>query len=501
MSGEKLITFIWKKRCNSPLYIGLGFVLLSWAAGGVFASTKPRVRGTDAAAPTVRSGFTARAAGYIAADARPSSLVLTLEKAIELGLKNDEALRQSGEAVSGAKAEVVQARSNALPQLTLSGQYGRNFLKLAFFLPEEFREDADAPAKVEIGEDNEFIGRAEITQILWAAGRVSAGLDAAHEFLESYRYMELAAADYVRFSVKEAYFGALLAAEILRIAEKAMQQAGEAVRVANAGFEQGTVSRFDVLRAEVELANRRSPHVKARNDLDQALIVLRRRCGLDPGTDITLANSLKAVSRSGDLEALLAAMRSGSAEIRALAHHVEARRQFLRISKAERYPILRLSAYYGIQTQWSAGLFPEEQMIAKNAAVAVGFQIPIFDGLNAKGKINKSAADLRVAELELERVTRDRELAVRQSWLSLENALTALDGRREAVDLAEEAHRLALVRLQNGLATPLERLDAELAMTTARGQLAEALYSCRLAHAYLELAVGSDNFNVSAHAD
>jgi outer membrane protein TolC len=63
------------------------------------------------------------------------------------------------------------------------------------------------------------------------------------------------------------------------------------------------------------------------------------------------------------------------------------------------------------------------------------------------------------------------------------------------VRLAEEAYRLALVRLQNGLATPLERLDAELAMTTARGQLAAALYSCSLAQAYLELAVGSDGYN------
>ncbi len=429
--------------------------------------------------------------------AQDGPLSLTLEKAIELGLENDEALRQANLAVAGARAEVMQAKSNALPHLTISGQYGRNILKPAFFLPEEFREEPDAPAKVEIGEDNDFMAAATLTQVLWAAGRVSAGLTAAREFLESFRYQETAVADFVRFGVQEAYYNALLATEMVRIAEKAMQETEEAVRVARAGFEQGTVSRFDVMRAEVELANRRAPLVAARNGLDQSMIVLRRRCGLDPERAIILADSLEVDLRPSNLDMMISMMNKRSAEVRALKHYIEARRQFLHIARAERYPMLQLSAYYGIQTQWSAGFFPDEQLIAKNAAVTIGFQLPIFDGFSAKGKIKKAEADLRVSELELERVTQDKELAVRSSWRALENALTALEGRQETVRLAEEAYRLALVRLQNGLATPLERLDAELAMTTARGQLAEALYSYKLAQSYLELAVGNEGFEAA----
>lgn len=424
-------------------------------------------------------------------------IVLTLKRAIELGLENDEALRQAKQGVEGARAEVAQARSNALPHLTLSGQYGRNILKPAFFLPEEFREDPDAPAKVEIGEDNEFYGQATVTQVLWAAGRVSAGLVAAKEFLSSYSMQEKAVEDYVRFGVKEAYFTALLTGRALDIERRAVAETEEAVRIARAGFDHGTVSRFDLMRAEVELANRKPPLVKAENDYEQALVTLRRRCGLDLEAGLELADSLEVTDHPESLDGLLDAMRGTSAEIRALEHYIAARTQFLRIAKAERYPMLQLSAYYGIQTQWSEGFTPADELIAKVAAVQIGLQIPIFDGFNAKGKINKAAADLRSAEIDLERVRRDKELAVRQSWLSLENALTALEGRREAVELAEEAHRLALVRLQNGLATPLERLDAELAMSVARVQLAESLFSYRIALALLELTVGSEGYETA----
>jgi outer membrane protein len=430
--------------------------------------------------------------------ANAGSRPLSLQRAIELGLRNDEALREAGLAVSGAEAQVMEARSNALPQVTLAGQYGRNFLKPSLFLPAVFFGGGSGSVKIEIGEDNEFTGAASISQVLWAAGRVSAGLQGAKEYLASYRFRELATSDYVRFSVKQAYYGALLAADMLGIEEKASAAAAEAARIAHLGYEQGVVSTFDLMRADVELANRKAPLVKARNDLDQALIVLKRRCGLGADEEIALSDSLTAAAHPAALDSVIAAMRAGSAEIKALEHAVVAQKQFLRIAKANRYPMLQLTGSYAVQSQWSNEWLPSNDLIAKSAAVQIGLQIPIFDGFSAKGAIGKAKADVRSSEVELERVQRDKELAVRQSYLSIENALVALEGREESVRLAEEAHRLAIVRLSNGLATPLERLDAELAMTTARAQLAEALFSSRMAQAALELAVGSKGFGAVA---
>jgi len=438
------------------------------------------------------------AAHGAAAAAGGDTLSLTLGKALELALANDETLRQAGLAIEGAEARVVEAKSAALPQLSLAGSYGRNILKPSFFLPPAFRDAFDAPARVEMGEDNTFTGAATVTQVLWAAGRVSAGLSAAKEYLRAYHYQEMATSDYVRFGVKQAYYGALLGAEALRIAERALETTEEAARVARAGFEQGTVSRFDVMRAEVELRNRRAPLVQARNDFDQALMTLRRRCGIDPERSVSLVDSLCGVPGTASLDTMLAAMRRGSAEVRALEHLVGARRQFLRIAKAGRYPMLNLSANYAVQSEWSNEALPSDELIGHSAAVGVALQIPVFDGFSAKGKIGQARADMRSAELDLARTVRDKELAVRQAYLALENARSALEGREETVRLAEEAYRLALVRLENGLATPLERLDAELALTSARAQLAETRFAAKLALASLELAVGSAGFDAVA---
>ncbi|MBN1886306.1 MAG: TolC family protein [Candidatus Krumholzibacteriota bacterium] len=435
----------------------------------------------------------ALAAGPAAAE----PLQLSIGKAVEMGLQHDEQLRQAAAGIDGAAADLRRAKAGRLPSLSLAGQYTRNIKKPAFFLPPEFGEmfgedgGGGGVSYVEIGEDNAFSAQALATYNLFTSGRVSAAIGAGREGLAAYREQERAAADYVRYRVREAYYTALLAAKIVDINERAFALTEEAVRVSRAGHDEGTVSRFDLLRAEVELANRRTPLVKAHNDLDQSLITLRRRIGIEADAEIALVDSLETVAMPGTLDGQLAGMRTASPELAALEHQVEAMRHNLDLQRAGRWPVLQLTGSFTVQSEWSNEFVPDTDYIARSAAVGVGFNIPIFDGLETKGRIGKARAELRAAELEFERVEREKALVVRGTWLALENALVSLEGREEGVRLAEEAYRLALVRLRNGLATPLERLDAELALTTARGQLAEALYACNVARAGLELATGS----------
>lgn len=424
-------------------------------------------------------------------DAPKSALRLSLAEAIDRALASDETLAQAHEAVLAAEAGLMEARAGRWPHLDAATEYRHNIKKPAFFLPGEFADAFGGAAKVETGGDYDLSGALTATLNLWTAGRLSAAGGAAREWLASTRYHEEAARDYIRYQVRATHDQVLLAQENLSIAEGALSETEEAARVARAGFEAGTVSRFELQRAEVELANRHAPLVEARNAVDQALLHLARLCGLPPGTTPVLTDSLQSVVAPGSAQELVARMKRHSPELQALEHAVAAARRRVDFARAQRGPALQLSGQYVWQGQWDDDPLPEGDQLATSANVALGVSVPIFDGFETKGRIEGARAELRSAELELARISRDKELAVRQARLQLENALAALEGRREAVALAEEAHRLALVRLANGLATPLERLDAEAAMTTARAQLAAALYAANLAEATLELTVGA----------
>lgn len=423
--------------------------------------------------------------------AAPSPRSLSLAEARSLALANDEQVAQTAAAVAAARADATLARADALPHLDLGAAWTRNLKKPAFFLPPELAAGLGGGAKVEMGGDWDLQGAATLTVNLWTAGRLAAARGAADAAVEAARWREALVRDAVLYRVDAAYYGVLRAEAQVAIAAAAVAAADEALRVASAAVAEGTASAFDRLRAEVELANRQAPLLAARNGLALAATALARTCGLPLDTELALADTLAAVDEPAPLDALLAGMRAGSAELQALDRAVAARRQAVRLARAGRGPVVQLQGQYALQGQWDDDLLPGRNEAATSASAALAVSLPIFDGYAAKAGIGRAEAELRDAELERARVARERELGVRQARTNLQNALAALAGRREGVALAAEAHRLALVRLRNGLATPLERLDAELALTDARTQLAEILYTCNVARAALTLAVGT----------
>lgn len=416
--------------------------------------------------------------------------VLSLERAIELGLASDEVLKQAGESILGAEATVREAKSGRIPTIDLSTRYGRNILKPVMFLPSDMGDAFGGITRIVIGEDNDVSAAANLTWNAWTGGRVSSAIGASSAIAEAVRSGEIAVADYVKFQIRDAYYLVLLADATLNINEAAFGTTLEAVRVARAGHVNGTISRFGLLRAEVELENRETPLIVARNDLERALFTLKRRCGIDSHVELSLSDSLGYVDQPEELDRLIDRMMGSNPEIISVEHRIRATEMNVKLEKAARWPGLQIGANYIVMGQWSDDISPDKDNLAHSSAITAALVWPIFDGLRSKARIDRAKADLRMAEVELGRVSKDKELAVRVSRLTLVNAIAALQGRSDAVSLAEEAYRLAEVRLLNGLATPLERLDAELAMTTARGQYALALYAANIADAALELTLG-----------
>jgi len=411
---------------------------------------------------------------------------VTLAEAVRLALASDETVQQASQGVAAAEAQVAAARSGRMPTLDLGAEYTANLKKPVMFLPADMAVAFGGATKLEMGGDYELLGALTARINLWTAGRLSSSAGAARGWLDASRFREQAVRDYVRYAATSAYYDVLLAEAELANAELALAETGEAARLAQLGLAQGTISRFDSLRAEVELANHRPRLVQARNRRDLSRLALARVCG----AEVAPADSLDAAAGPGDIESLVARMREGSPELKALSAVVNAREQQVRLAGAARGPVVQLSANYALQGQWDDDLLPGTDETAASSQAALAIQFPIFDGGRARADIGAARAELQSARLELARALRDQELAVRQAALSLENALAALDGAQQNVRLAQETYRLAVVRLESGVGTPLERLDAELALSTARAHLATALHASHLARAALELAVG-----------
>ncbi|HZD05099.1 MAG TPA: TolC family protein, partial [Longimicrobiales bacterium] len=106
------------------------------------------------------------------------------------------------------------------------------------------------------------------------------------------------------------------------------------------------------------------------------------------------------------------------------------------------------------------------------------------------GRVQQAEADLRSQRYRLQQLEESVRLEVQQAWQSLQSADERIEASRSNVRRAERALEIAQTRFENGLATQVELNDAELAVTRARTNYAQALFSHGVARAELMRAQG-----------
>jgi len=413
---------------------------------------------------------------------------LGLDEALDLALRNNESVLLAEADREKAEGAVVEARAGALPQLSLEGSYQGNFKKPAFFAPEEF-----GGGKLEIGSDIEVAGRLRLDQVLYAFGRVGNALDFAGIYRDIAGQGILRARAEVVYQCREAYFRVALMQRLVTIAEQSHALLQQQLDLARQRAEQGTISRFELLRAEVELKNQLPERIKAGNDLALAGEDFLRVIGLPSGTAFELVDSMSA--KQVDLseeDALSEALRSRP-EIRALELGAEGAEKILSIRKAGRLPVIGLFGQLALQGE-SNRYHPLQSFGENHRAISssagLALQIPVFDGFRTRGRIRQARADLLRSRYQLRQAKRGLSLEVRRALQDLRSLAEELESTRATEDLAEEAFSIARTRYESGLSIQLELNDARMAMNLARTSGAEALYRYNVALARLDRVLG-----------
>jgi outer membrane protein TolC len=128
-----------------------------------------------------------------------------------------------------------------------------------------------------------------------------------------------------------------------------------------------------------------------------------------------------------------------------------------------------------------------------NGALAgVQMSWPIFDGFLTKGRVDEAKARRgKAAEAKAE-TTRVIQLQVRSAWSDLRTAQSVLTAQAENIRKAERALELSKSRYGAGAGTQIDVLNAQTALTEARGSYVEALGNYSVARATLIRATGAD---------
>ena len=404
------------------------------------------------------------------------SVISALEKSPSVG-----AARAGEEAAGG---QYLEARGFALPQFSaevsataLSGAGG--FYQGLEDMPGELPEGAFPDKEI-------YAGYLNLTQVVYEGGLVRAGISAAR--LNQRMAGETVAAEQknVIYRVKLAYYDVLFAEALLGVADEAVELARSHRKDVELKLRQGAASEFEFLRAKVEVQNLLSSRLRAEKGLELARERLLSELDLPRGTRPVLTDPLPGDVEAGDFEAELERAIVHRSELMLVDLEVQLYRLNIRRARAGYKP--RVDFIFRWGDDMYKGPVYEEWDPTWSATLAL--RAPIFDGLQAHGRVIQAKAAVRALEEKRKGLRRMVELELRAALSSVAMARQFLAAQSKNVELAAEALRLAQERFREGMSTQLEVQDSRLGLSQAETNLAQAQYELARAGLELEKATG-----------
>ena len=187
---------------------------------------------------------------------------ISLTDAVNIALQQSPAIRKAQKDVEATHGVVIQTRAIAIPKVQVTGHY-------AAVQPSDVDkltgQQVNVPLNIPFGTDQSWVSQIRLVQSLYEGGRVISGLRVAElTRAQSLLNYQTTVADSV-LETEIAYYDVLLNEQQIIVQEASVQLLTRELSETTKRYNAGTVPRFNVLRAEVELANAQPKLIRARN--------------------------------------------------------------------------------------------------------------------------------------------------------------------------------------------------------------------------------------------
>ncbi len=412
--------------------------------------------------------------------------VLNLEQAISLALEKNADLKIASMEVNKSEQKLREARSGLFPKLDVNGQYQRYIDKPVIFLP----PGSPLGQTLTIGSDNSYSAAASLSVPLFAWSLYQ-GIGLASDALtisqENYRSVK----NKVVGDVKKAFLAVLLTRETKDVMQQSLKNAEDNFENIKRLNSAGTLSDYDVLRAEVQVENLKPTVLQMENNYVLSLEALKVTIGLDANQDIDVIGEMnfeepyQIPTQQDVIDELI----KNNPQLAILENQVKLNDRNISLENSAYLPTLAGFGSYQYQAQANDFKFSDYNWV-KTFVLGVQLQIPIFNGFKTQARVSQAEIGLNQSVEQKRNFTEALKTQALSILYRIEQAVKRIEGQNKTVSQAAEGYEIAKRRLANSVAIQLEVNDAELALRQAKLNRLQAIYDLKVAEADLENVLG-----------
>lgn len=415
------------------------------------------------------------------------TLELTLQQAIDIALAENPTIRVADKDVELKKIADKEAWMALLPEVNVTGNLQHTLLAAEMNL---------GGNKFKMGRDN--------SNTVAAGATLSLPLfaPAVYQNMKLTKQDILLAQEQARSSrldlinqVTKAYYQTLLAQDSHKVMQDSYGIAKQNYDVVSAKYEQGKVSEYDKISAEVQMRSMNSNLVSAETGLNLAQLKLKVLMGVTENVDIRINDQLE--NHEGQLtlaniDADEQELQNNSA-MRQLDLNQKQLERALKIQRTNFMPTLGFQLTGQYQSLYNDHWRLWDYEYAPSASFTLVLSIPIFKATNWT---SLKKTKLQLSELDDTRVNTRRQLnmAVESYSKNMASSIVQVGSNHEAVRQAQKAVTITEKRYEVGRGTILELNQSQVALTQARLTYNQSIYDYLVNRADLDYTLGRETY-------
>ncbi|HEY5513920.1 MAG TPA: TolC family protein [Geomonas sp.] len=396
---------------------------------------------------------------------------LSLKDCLARAAATNQGLKAASYDIGIAQEQIQVARSGLLPRVDLQAGYQAQLEPQAVKFGQLVQETQEP--------DFAFLNFT-VYGTLYDFGRTRSRMGAARMQRDAAQHNYSGSEQDLFLQVVRAYYGILEAGKLVTAANDEVVQMNSHQQTAQALFEQGVVTRNDLLQAEVRVAASRQKLYSATNGVENGWLLLNYLTGApaqfrgqlqeeSEPAPVTGVQAQPDLSKRGEIAALKDAVSAGE----------------FAITEAKSYYYPELFAKVALD-------YVQNDKVREQAIMSgvLGLKVNLYDG-NATSSRLRQAVQARSRDEERLRDLEARvalELAMAQNDMSV--AAARIKVAQKAIQQGVENLRITKDRYQEKVGTATEVVDAQTLLTQTRTDYFQSVFDLQVAAARVKRATG-----------
>jgi outer membrane protein TolC len=297
-------------------------------------------------------------------------------------------------------------------------------------------------------------------------------------------------------TVKTQFYQIVVNRELVKVNEENVHLLEAQLKDQQNRFEAGTVPRFNVLQAEVQLGNQIPQLITSQNNLRISKLTLAKTLGLyfqprrGENPPLEVVGEMPYIPRTINLANAIEMGKERRPFLKQARANVLNQLQQVRAAAGQYLPTITTTG----GGEWvSSPINSSWHDISKGWLATVQGSLPIWDSGAIAGQVIQQRALFSEAKITYDDDVRQVELEIQQAYSNLQQNEELVTSQEKNVELADEALRLAKARLDAGAGVQLDVLNATVQLLQAQSTRLQALFGYNSSLAEFDRATGAQS--------